>query len=91
MMSDDLNEAKIWEAFELMMKMYEDKVFSETDRQQVTESGMRDFRVLLKKRLLDRKKGLPTVDEVDGLKILALDFLNYTPNRPPSPYSGGLF
>ncbi len=71
--------------------MYEDKVFSDTDRQQVTESGLRDFRALLKKRLLDREKGLPTVDEVDGLKILAMDFLNHTPNRPPSRYGGGQF
>jgi hypothetical protein len=46
---------------------------------------------MLKERLLDREKGLPTVDEVDGLKILALDFLNYTPGRPPSPYGGGQF
>ncbi len=90
-MSDDLNEAKIWEAFELMMKMYEDKVFSETDRQHATESGLRDFRALLMKRLLNREKGLPTVDEVDGLKILALDFFNHTPNRPPSRYGGGQF
>lgn len=90
-MSDELNEEKIWEVFGQMMQMYEDKVFSDTDRQQVTESGLRDFRALLKKRLLDREKGLPTVDEVDGLKILALDFLNHTPNRPPSPYAGGLF
>ncbi len=90
-MSNEVNEEKIWEAFQLMMNMYEDKVFSEIDRQQVTESGLRDFRALLKKRLLDREKGLPTVDEVDGLKILALDFLNHTPNRPPSPYGGGMF
>lgn len=90
-MSDELNEEKIWEVFGQMMQMYEDKVFSDSDRQQVTESGLRDFRALLKKRLLDREKGLPTVDEVDGLKILALDFLNHTPNRPPSRYSGGQF
>ena len=90
-MSDELNEEKIWEVFGQMMQMYEDKVFSDTDRQQVTESGLRDFRALLKKRLLDREKGLPTVDEVDGLKILALDFTNHTPNRPPSPYADGQF
>ena len=90
-MSDELNEEKVWEVFGQMMQMYEDEVFSETDRQQVTESGLRDFRSLLKKRLLDRGKGLPTVDEVDGLKILALDFFNHTPNRPPSRYGGGQF
>lgn len=90
-MSDELNEEKIWEVFGQMMQMYEDKVFSDTDRQQVTESGLRDFRALLKKRLLDRENGLPTVDEVDGLKILALDFFNFTPNRPPSPYGKGQF
>ena len=90
-MSDEIDDAKVWEAFGQVMQMYEDKVFSQTDRQQVTESGLRDFRALLKKRLLDREKGLPTVDEVDGLKILALDFLNYTPNRPPSPYGSGQF
>lgn len=50
---------------------------------------MRNFRRMLKERLLDRVKGLLTVDEVDGLKILALDFLNYTPGRPLSPYGGG--
>jgi hypothetical protein len=91
MMSDELDEAKVWEAFGLMMQMYEDKVFSDTDRQQVTEAGLRDFRALLKRRLLERENGLPTVDEVDGLKILALDFFNYTPNRPPSRYGGGQF
>lgn len=84
-----MNEAQIWEAFGLMMDMYENKVLSETDSQQATEAGMRDFRRMLRDRLLNREKGLPTVDEVDGLKILALDFLNYTPNRPPSPYGQG--
>jgi hypothetical protein len=86
-----MNEEKVWEAFVLMMDMYENKVFSELDRQQATEAGLRDFRRLLKNRLLDRNRGLPTVDEVDGLKILALDFLNYTPGRPPSPYGAGQF
>lgn len=86
-----MNEDQIWKAFGLMMDMYENKVFSDTDRQQATEAGMRDFRRMLKDRLLNREKGLPTVDEVDGLKILALDFLNYTPGRPPSPYGGGQF
>jgi len=86
-----MNEEKVWEAFGLMMQMYENKVFSDLDRQQATEAGLRDFRRMLKNRLLDREKGLPTVDEVDGLKILALDFLNYTPGRPPSPYGVGQF
>ncbi len=90
-MSDELEEAKVWEAFAMMMKMYEDKVFSETDRQQVTEAGLRDFRALLKKRLLECEKGLPTVDEVDGLKILALDLFNYTPSHTPSRYGSGQF
>ncbi len=84
-----MNEDKVWELFGLMMEMYEHKVFSELDRQQATEAGLRDFRRLLKNRLLDREKGLPTVDEVDGLKILALDFLNCTPGRPPSLQGGG--
>ena len=86
-----MNEEKVWEAFVLMMDMYENKVFSELDRQQATEAGLRDFRRMLKNRLLDREKGLPTVDEVDGLKILALDFLNHTPGRLPSPYGQGHF
>lgn len=86
-----MNEEKVWEVFGIMMEMYENKVFSDLDRQQATEVGLRDFRRLLKNRLLDREKGLPTVDEVDGLKILALDFLNHTPGRPPSPYGAGQF
>lgn len=90
-MSDELDEEKVWALFEQMMQMYENKVFSETDRRQATAEGFRDFRAMLKKRLLDREKGLPTVAEVDGLKILALDFLNHTPNRPPSLYGGGQF
>jgi hypothetical protein len=81
-----MNEDQIWKAFGLMMEMYENKVFTELDRSQVTEPGLRDFRRMLKNRLLDREKGLPTVDEVEGLKILALDFLNHTPGRIPSPY-----
>ncbi len=81
-----MNEDQVWEAFGRIMEMYESKVFSELDRSQATEAGLRDFRRMLKNRLLDREKGLPTVDEVDGLKILALDFLNHTPGRPPSPY-----
>lgn len=86
-----MNEEKVWEAFVLMMDMYENKVFSELDRQQATEAGLRDFRRMFKNRLLDRDRGLPTVDEVEGLKILALDFLNYTPGRPASPYGAGQF
>lgn len=86
-----MNEEKVWEVFGIMMEMYENKVFSDLDRQQATEVGLRDFRRMLKNRLLDRQKGLPTVDEVDGLKILALDFLNHTPGRPPSPYGAGQF
>lgn len=86
-----MNEEKVWELFGLMMQMYENKVFSELDRQQATEAGLRDFRRMLKNRLLDREKGLPTVDEVDGLKILALDFFNPTPGRLPSPHGGGQF
>ena len=86
-----MNEEKVWEVFGIMMEMYENKVFSDLDRQQATEVGLRDFRRMLKNRLLDRQKGLPTVDEVDGLKILALDFLNHTHGRPPSPYGAGQF
>lgn len=86
-----MNEKKVREVFGIMMEMYENKVFSDLDRQQATQVGLRDFRRLLKNRLLDREKGLPTVDEVDGLKILALDFLNHTPGRPPSPYGAGQF
>lgn len=86
-----MNEEKVWEVFGIMMEMYENKVFSDLDRQQATEVGLRDFRRMLKNRLLDRQKGLPTVDEVDGLKILALDFLNHTPGRLPSPYGAGQF
>ncbi len=86
-----MNEDQVWEAFGRIMEMYENKVFSELDRSQATEAGLQDFRRMLKNRLLDREKGLPTVDEVDGLKILALDFLNHTPGRPTSPYGQGQF
>lgn len=86
-----MNEEKVWELFGLMMEMYENKVFSDLDRQQATEAGLRDFRRMLKNRLLDREKGPPTVAEVDGLKILALDFLNCSPGRSPSPYGGRQF
>lgn len=78
-------EQQIQEAFEATMAMYEAKVFSDLDRQQASPSAMRDFRALLRKRLLNGGPP-PTVDEVEGIKEMALDILNYTPGRPPSPY-----
>jgi hypothetical protein len=86
-----MNEEATWKAFEQIMQMYENKVLSESDLEQATPEAVRDFRFLLKKRLLENEKGLPTVDEVDGLKILALDVLNYCPKRPPSKYGAGQF
>lgn len=86
-----MTEQETWKVFEQITQMYEDKVFSEIDREQATPEAVRDFRFLLKKRLLQNEKGLPTVDEVDGLKILALDVLNYCPKRPPTKYGSGQF
>ena len=77
-------------AFEAVMTMYENKVFTDFDRRTCSPGALRDFRFLLRKRLLDDKP-LPTVDEVDGIKILALDFLNGHPDRPEQPYGKGQF
>lgn len=75
-------------AFEAAMMMYENKVFTEFDRRTCSPGALRDFKFLLRKRLLEDKP-LPTVEEVDGIKEMALDVLNYHPERPPLPYGGG--
>jgi hypothetical protein len=77
-------------AFEVVMSMYESKAFTDIDRSQATEEGLQAFRYLLRKRLLSDEP-LPTVAECEGFVILALDFLTYTPGRPPSPYGKGQF
>lgn len=77
-------------AFEALMKAYEDKAFTDFDRRTCSPAALRDFRFLLRKRLL-ADKPLPTVAECEGLKELALDFLNYHPDRPELPYGRGQF
>jgi|JI10StandDraft_1071094.scaffolds.fasta_scaffold476963_3 hypothetical protein len=77
-------------ALEALMKVYEDKAFTDDDRRHATEDGYAAFRFLLRKRLLSEKP-LPTVAECEGMVILALDFLTSTPGRPPSPYGRGQF
>ena len=77
-------------AFEVLMSSYEQKAFTDHDRSQATEEGLQAFRYLLRKRLLSDKPP-PTVAECEGYVILALDFLAYTPGRPPSPYGRGQF
>jgi hypothetical protein len=83
-------DAQVDAAFEALMQAYEAKAFSEADRRHATEEGYRTFRFLLRKRLLSDEP-LPTVAECEGMVILALDFLNFTPGRPPSPYGSGQF
>lgn len=78
------------EAFDLIMARYEEKVFTEFDRRTCSPQALRDFRALLRKRLLNEKP-LPTVAEVDGIKELVLDFFHYHPDRPPLPYGLGQF
>lgn len=73
------------DAFEALMRAYEEKVFSAFDRDTCSLQALRDFRVLLQKRLRADKPP-PTVDEIDGLKILALDSLNHDRRRPEQPY-----
>lgn len=77
-------------AFEALMSSYEAKAFTDEDRRYATERGYEAFRYLLRKRLLSDKP-LPTVAECEGFVILALDFLEHTPGRPPSPYGKGQF
>ena len=83
-------DAQVAEAFEKLMASYEAAAFTAKDRAQATPEGVAAFRHLLRERLL-ADKPLPTVDEVQGLVELALDFLVYTPGRPPSPYGKGQF
>jgi hypothetical protein len=77
-------------AFNELMASYEAKAFTAEDRKYATERGYATFRYLLRKRLLSDEP-LPTVAECEGIVILALDFLEYTPGRPPSPYGKGQF
>lgn len=77
-------------AFEEIMSGYEELAFTDLDRAQATKEGIQAFMHLLRERLLSGKP-LPTVAECEGLVILALDFLTYTPSRPPSPYGKGQF
>lgn len=83
-------DKQVAEAFDVLMKSYEDKVFSEFDRQTCSPQALLDFRALLRKRLLE-KRPPPTVDEVDGIKILVLDFFHYDKRRPEQPYGKGQF
>ena len=76
--------------FESLMSSYEANAFTDEDRRHATERGYAAFRYLLRKRLLSDKP-LPTVAECEGFVILALDFLEHTPERPPSPYGKGQF
>ena len=84
------NGAQVDAAFETSMAMYENKVFTEFDRRTCSPAALRDFRFLLRKRLLADRL-LPTVDEVDGIKELALDFLHHHRDRPELPYGRGQF
>ena len=76
------------EAFAVLMRTYEEKVFSEFDRETCSPQALADFRHLLRKRLLENKP-LPTVDEVDGIKILVLDYMHFDKRRPEQPYGMG--
>ena len=84
------SEAQALDAFALLMQSYEDKVFSEFDRETCSQQALRDFRGMLRKRLL-QDKSPPTVDEVDGIKILVLDYMHYDSRRPEQPYGKGQF
>ena len=77
-------------AFAVLMQSYEDEVFTEFDRQTCSPAALRDFRLLLRKRMLEDKP-LPNVDEVDGIKIIALDYLRYDRLRSQQPYGMGQF
>lgn len=77
------------DAVAALVKIYEDKVFTEFDRRTCSPEAIRDFRHLLGKRLVE-EKSLPTTDEVDGIKIMALDILHYHPERPEVPYGKGI-
>jgi hypothetical protein len=91
------NKQQVDAAFEALMASYEAKAFTADDRKHATERGYTAFRHILRKwvfreskRLLSDKP-LPTVAECEGFVILALDFMEYTPGRPPSPYGKGQF
>lgn len=77
-------------AFAQVMAMYENGVFTDFDRKTCSPEALRDFRALLRKRLLE-KETLPTMEEVDGIKIMALDYLHYDRRRPEQPYGKGQF
>jgi hypothetical protein len=83
-------EQQVQAALEATMAVYEGKVFTPFDRQTCSADALRDFRFLLRKRLLEDKPP-PTVDEVDGIKIMALDYLHYDRRRPQQPYGMGQF
>lgn len=73
-----------------LMQDFEEKVFSEFDRLTCSAQALNDFRQLLRKRVLEQKP-LPSVDEVDGIKILVLDYMHYDRRRPEQPYGMGQF
>lgn len=81
---------RVNDAFEILMSRYEAQVFTAFDRRTCSPQALRDFQAMLRKRLLNRED-LPTVDEVDGIKLLVLDFFHYHPDRPPSPFGAGQF
>jgi hypothetical protein len=84
------NDRQVEVAFEATMTTYENKVFTEFDRRTCSPKALRDFKFLLRKRLLE-DKSLPAVDEIDVIKDMALDILNYHPGRPPSACGRGQF
>ena len=73
-----------------LMQDFEEKVFTEFDRLTCSAQTLNDFRQLLRKRVLEQKP-LPSVDEVDGIKILVLDYMHYDRRRPVQPYGMGQF
>jgi hypothetical protein len=83
-------DKQVEDAFEILMKTYEEKVFTAFDRRTCSDAALRDFRFLLRKRLLNGKPP-PSVMEVEGIKEMALDFLNGHPDRPSLPYGAGQF
>lgn len=89
-MSNDPTPQQVEEAFAVLMQTYENKVITQFDRDTCSPEALRDFRFLLRKRLLEPTPA-PAVAEVDGIKILALGYLHYDRRRPGQPYGKGQF
>jgi hypothetical protein len=58
------SDAQALDALALLIQSYEDKVFSEFDRETCSQQALRDFRGMLRKRLLQDKPP-PTVEALD--------------------------